>query len=138
MKRYPTMPTVARISFDFLHYIRPPARSTPAPKESFEQLVHFLKNWQCRRTAVNGDGEVADGGLDKDGSFNGDNGNADNGDGGDELAPRTASDGLTINLLRNLCHVFYFDCNQVCTSWRSVHARTSPGCASFAALPTIN
>lgn len=117
VKRYPTMPTVSRISFDFLHYIRPPAQATPAPKDSFEQLVHFLTSWQCnRRTVVSSDdSKVANGGLHKDGSLKDDDGNADNDDGGNEQVRRTtSSDALTVNLLRNLCHVFYFDCNQVC------------------------
>eukprot|EP00752_Nemacystus_decipiens_P009815 g8759.t1 len=112
VKRYPTMPTVSRISFDFLHYIRPPAQATPTPKESFEQLVRFLTRWQCRH-AVNSNGEVADSGLNEDGNTKNGDGSADEGDGGNELVQRKRSHGLMLSLLRNLCHVFYFDCNQV-------------------------
>eukprot|EP00903_Cladosiphon_okamuranus_P011517 g10844.t2 len=104
VKRYPTMPTVSRISFDFLHYIRPPAQATPAPQESFEHLMDFLTSWNHRRTV---NGRVDDGGL-NDGDRV-----ATNGGGGKEQLRRTASDKLTVNLLRNLCHVFYFNCQQV-------------------------
>ena len=107
VKRYPTMPTVSRISFDFLHYVRPPAEATPVPKDSFEQLVHFLTSWS-RDRKVSGNGRVDDSGL------NDGDGAAANGDGGNQQLPTTDSDRLTVNLLRNLCHVFYFDCDQVC------------------------
>lgn len=73
--------------------------------------MHFLTSWNRRRTA-NGNGRVDDSGL------NDGDGVAAIGGGGKEQLPRTASDGLTLNLLRNLCHVFYFDCNQVYMSWR--------------------
>jgi len=104
VKRYPTMPTVSRISFDFLHYIRPPPGSAAVPKESFEQLVHFLTSWNCRRHDS--------GASMKNEDVNGRDTNARHDKRGIDPAAKTKS-GLTVNLLRNLCHVFYFDCNQV-------------------------
>lgn len=77
-KRYPTIPMVSRISFDFLHYIRPPREAGPAPEEAFDQLVNLLTTWDC----------------------------------GAEV-PRRTKERLRVNLLRNLCHVFYFSCQQV-------------------------
>lgn len=99
-KRYPTIPTVSQISFDFLHYIRPPPESAPAPKAAFEQLLVVLNNttWDC---------------------------------GGEML--RTAKEGLLrVNLLRNLCHVLYFDCQQVRTAGVGTAGRRD---LSFERLP---
>lgn len=100
--------------------------------------MHFLTSWDCCR---NGDDGSADDGNVENGNGSGDNandgnandgkvndgkvngGNVNGGNGGpvndvddkteNALMSRRARDGLTVNLLRNLCHVFYFDCNQV-------------------------
>lgn len=124
------MPSASRISFDFLHHIRPPPGATSAPKESFDQLVRFLTSWACGYGNVD-DGHGIGGNAtvhhvsiegDNDGSGNGRN--TQNFDGktnkgsysaGKEvvLLSRTRREKLTLNLLRNLCHVFYFDCSQV-------------------------
>lgn len=114
VKRYPTMPAVSRISFDFLHYIRPPTASAAAPKDSFEQLVHFLRSWNCRPNGLCAGDDIGHGGGGagencasiKIEDVNGRNARRD------ERTKRKRN-GLTVNLLRNLCHVFYFNCNQV-------------------------
>lgn len=41
-KRYPTIPTVSRISFDFLHYLRPPPEAKAIPRQSFDQFLGLL------------------------------------------------------------------------------------------------
>lgn len=133
IKRYPTMPTVSRISFDFLHYIRPPTQATPVPQESFEQLLHFLTSWRCRRT-VRCHGGDADSGPKYDNVKDGDV-NAGNGDGGSKPVPRAARDGLAVNLLRHFCHVFYFDCNQVLYPG-NVLVQLAPSSALAATLQT--
>lgn len=127
IKRYPTMPTASRISFDFLHYIRPPPGAMSAPKESFDQLVQFLSNWMACSNANGGNGEddndddKANGGNAFDvyasnGGGGGDIGGADsnyaNGHDGDGAVKRK-KERLIVNFLRHLCHVFYFNCNQV-------------------------
>lgn len=136
------MPTVSRISFDFLHYIRPPSEATSAPKESFEQLVRFLTGWDSCHNG--GDNSVDDRGV-ENGHVNDDNANDGNavdgnvttgiangcvkdsndnrGNGGsvkdgnskadNKLMSRRERVRLTLNLLRSLCHIFYFDCSQV-------------------------
>lgn len=110
VKRYPTMPAVSRISFDFLHYIRPPAQATPAPEESFAQLMHFLTNWKGRHTVHSSD-RIADSRLQDD-----------------DIKDDDASTGdrLTVNLLRNLCHVFFFNCNQVLYRRNALHLFIHP------------
>lgn len=41
-KRYPTIPTVSRISFDFLHYIRPPPEAKAIPQQGFAQFLGLM------------------------------------------------------------------------------------------------
>ncbi|CAN0568636.1 unnamed protein product, partial [Ectocarpus sp. 12 AP-2014] len=58
VKRFPAMPTASRISFDFLHYIRPSPGANSTPKECFDQLVQFLSNWMSCGNANGANGEV--------------------------------------------------------------------------------
>ncbi|CAM9595003.1 unnamed protein product, partial [Ectocarpus sp. 8 AP-2014] len=122
VKRFPTMPTASRISFDFLHYIRPSPGATSTPKESFDQLVQFLSNWMSCGNANGGnsaddnDDDKVNGGSAIDvNSSNGGGGDADTNDNGhdDGGAVKKKKGRLVVNFLRNLCHVFYFNCNQV-------------------------
>lgn len=77
-KRFPTIPTVSRVSFDFLHYIRPPQEAVPVSREAFDQLLGALTTF----------------------------------DRGADVLPKTR-ERLRVNLLRNVCHVLYFECEQV-------------------------
>ncbi|CAN0200791.1 unnamed protein product, partial [Ectocarpus sp. 12 AP-2014] len=122
VKRFPTMPTASRISFDFLHYIRPSPGANSTPKECFDQLVQFLSNWMSCGNANGGNGEddndddeVNDSSAIDVNPSNGGGGGANTNDNGhdDGGAVKRKKGRVIVNFLRNLCHVFYFNCNQV-------------------------
>ncbi|CAM9221094.1 unnamed protein product, partial [Scytosiphon promiscuus] len=118
VKRYPTMPSVSRISFDFLHYIRPSGEATPVPEESFEQLMHLLTRFAVREVDTNESSleNANGGGAADDASVGRDHRDVHNGNTDprhEQQAAIRTRNWLAVNLLRNLCHVFYFDCNQV-------------------------
>lgn len=96
-----------------------------APKESFDQLVQFLSNWMACGDA-NGGYREDDNDDDKVNGGRAIDVNASNGGGGgggadthdangrdDNGAVKRKKERLIVNFLRNLCHVFYFNCNQV-------------------------
>ncbi|CAB1118437.1 unnamed protein product [Ectocarpus sp. CCAP 1310/34] len=115
-------PAASRISFDFLHYIRPSPGATSTPKECFDELVQFLSKWMSCGNANGGNGED-DNDDDKVNGASAIDVNASNGGGGgadtndnehdDSGAVKRKKGRVIVNFLRNLCHVFYFSCNQV-------------------------
>ncbi|CAN0565139.1 unnamed protein product, partial [Ectocarpus sp. 12 AP-2014] len=125
VKRFPAMPTASRISFDFLHYIRPSPGANSTPKECFDQLVQFLSNWMSCGNADGANGEVDNDDTEVNGGSaidvnasnggGGGGGGADTNDNGhdDGGAVKRKKGRVIVNFLRNLCHVFYFNCNQV-------------------------
>ncbi|CAM9969799.1 unnamed protein product, partial [Ectocarpus sp. 13 AM-2016] len=126
VKRFPTMPTASRISFDFLHYIRPSPGANSTPQECFDQLVQFLSDWMSCGTAngANGEDDNDDDEINGGSAFdvNASNGGGGGGGGGADTNDNGHDDAgvvkrkkgrVIVNFLRNLCHVLYFNCNQV-------------------------